>query len=134
MSNRRLRGLGGLIALFCISCQAVGSDPEAVVQKFIAAANTGQNHEVYKLLGPRSQQRLAELRQSAKRVSGRLALQPEDFLAVGRSPPAWEVAGVRLLRQSQTEASVQVFSTAGDRHALTLVKVGGEWKVELPGG
>lgn len=107
-------------------------NPEAVVHRFITASNTGQRDEVYRLLGPRSQARLHEQRQSAKRVSGRLALQPEDFLAVGRAAPAWEATNVRLLRRSDEQAEVQVSSAAGDRATVTLVKQGGAWRVELP--
>lgn len=108
-------------------------DPETVVEHFIAAANAGNSADVYALLGPESRKRLDELRQSAKRVSGRLALQPEDFLSVGRAPAAWEPQGVRLLRRSDTVATVQVYSAAGDRYAINLVRQGRAWKVELPG-
>ena len=102
------------------------------MQRFIAASNSGQRDDVYRLLGPRTQARLAELRQSAKRVSGRLALEPEDFLAVGRAAPAWEATNVRVLRVSGDEASVQVSSSSGDRATVTLVRHGGAWRVELP--
>lgn len=135
-ARQRLTAAGKLVLLLALGsgCDAAGGqDPEAVIERFIAAANTGQRQEVYRMLGPQSRNRLLELRQSAKRVSGRLALQPEDFLAVGRAAPAWEVAGVRLLRQDDDRAVVQVHSAAGDRHDVTLVKQGRSWRVELPG-
>jgi len=28
---------------------------------------------------------------------------------------------------------VEVYSAAGDRHSLTLIREGKEWKIELPG-
>ncbi|MDX2021089.1 MAG: hypothetical protein SF187_12690 [Deltaproteobacteria bacterium] len=125
------------VVTVCLAAAACGSrgerDPEAVVEHFIAAANAGNSADVYALLGPNSRKRLDELRQSAKRVSGRLALQPEDFLSVGRAPPAWEPQGVRLLHKSNVDATVQVYSAAGDRYAVNLVRQGHAWKVELPG-
>ena len=130
------KGVVFACVLACVSGACVGrgdSDPEAVVEQFIAAANAGHGADVYALLGPESRKRLDELRQSAKRVSGRLALQPENFLSVGRAPSAWEPQGVRLLRKSETVATVQVYSAAGDRYAVHLVRQGRDWKVELPG-
>lgn len=116
------------------SCgEARGADPERTVEQFIAAAHGGHAAEVYALLGPRSRKQLDERRQSAKRVSGRLALSPQDFLSVGRAPPAWEPSGARLLRKTDTEAQVQVHSATGDRYVLTLVREGRRWKLELPG-
>jgi hypothetical protein len=124
----------GLLVLFSLANCARGAqrDPEAVVEQFIAAANAGDSEEVYELLGPRSRSRLDELRQSAKRVSGRLAIEPKDFLSVGRAPAGWEPQGVRLLRKSNIDAVVQVYSAAGDRYSLSLVREGHAWKVELP--
>jgi|GEM_PF-2391456 len=124
----------GLFAMLAVANCGRGAqrDPEAVVELFIAAANAGDSEEVYELLGPRSRGRLDELRQSAKRVSGRLALQPKDFLSAGRAPAGWEPQGVRLLRKSNVDAVVQVYSAAGDRYSLNLVREGHAWKVELP--
>ena len=103
-----------------------------MVEYFVAAANAGNSAQVYDMLGPSSRRRLDDLRQSAKRVSGRLALQPPDFLSAGRAPAAWEPQGVRLLQRSDTDAVVQVFSAVGDRYSLNLVRQGQRWKIELP--
>ena len=48
-------------------------------------------------------------------------------------PPAWEIAGIRTLRRDDSSAEVEVYSATGDRHTLSLVREGPEWKVELPG-
>ena len=47
-------------------------------------------------------------------------------------PPAWEPAGTRTLHRSGDEAEVEVFSAAGDRQSVRLVREGKTWKVELP--
>ena len=59
-------------------------------------------------------------------------LRPEDLVTVGWLPPAWEPAGMRLLRRDGAEAEVEVFSAAGDRQAIRTVREGKTWKVELP--
>ena len=59
-------------------------------------------------------------------------LRPEDLVTVGWLPPAWEPAGMRLLRRDGTEAEVEVYSAAGDRQAIRTVQEGKSWKVELP--
>jgi hypothetical protein len=130
---RALKGAWLLAMLPMINCaRGAQRDPEAVVEQFIAAANAGNSEEVYGLLGPHSRSQLDELRQSAKRVSGRLALEPKDFLSAGRAPAGWDPQGVRLLRKSNIDAVVQVYSAAGDRYSLTLVREGSAWKIELP--
>jgi hypothetical protein len=52
---------------------------------------------------------------------------------VGWAPPAWEPAGIRTVQRDRERAEVEVYSAAGDRHTLSLVREGKEWKIELPG-
>ena len=63
-----------------------------------------------------------------------MVAHPEDFISVGWAPPAWEPAGTRTVRRDGSHAEVEVYSAAGDRDLLKLVRVGKEWKIELPGG
>ncbi len=39
---------------------------------------------------------------------------------------------MRLLRRDGTEAEVEVYSASGDRQAISTVREGSSWKVELP--
>jgi hypothetical protein len=110
-----------------------GRTPEGAVQLFVAAARTGDRAAVYQRLGPRTRARMAGLQDITRRTGGRLAMKPEDFLSVGWAPPAWEPAGIRTLRRDDGTAQVEVYSAAGDRHTVDLVREGQEWKVELPG-
>lgn len=98
----------------------------------IAAARAGDRPAVYRRLGPRTRARVQAVKATTKRTGGRLALAPEDFLSVGWAPPAWEPAGVRSLRRGEDAAEVEVYSAAGDRHTVQVVREGDEWKVELP--
>jgi hypothetical protein len=107
--------------------------PQQVVERFVVASQSGDRAAVHSMLGPRSRARLQELMVSAERVSGRLALEPYGFLAVGRAPPAWEMAGVRQLEREDKRAVVEVFSASGERHSVELVLDDGAWKIELPG-
>jgi hypothetical protein len=107
--------------------------PEGAVQVFVAAARAGERSVVFQRLGPRTRARVTALQEASRRSGGRLALKAEDFLSVGWAPPAWEPAGIRTLRRDDTTAQVEIYSAAGDRHTVDLVREGQEWKVELPG-
>ena len=109
-----------------------GSNPEAAVRSLIAASRAGDRAAVYNRFGPRTRARVEGLLAAARRTGGTRVLNPEDLVTVGWLPPAWEPAGMRLLRQDETEAEVEVYSAAGDRQALVTVKEGKTWKVELP--
>lgn len=129
---RRARALLAVLALACSGGPGTNS-PERAVQALIAAARTGDRAGVYARLGPRTRDRIEGLQASTRRTSGRVVLRPEDFLSVGWAPPAWEPAGVRVLRRDANTAEVEVYSAAGDRHPLALVREDGEWRIELPG-
>ena len=114
-----------------------GSDgpenPEGAVRLFIAAARTGDRGSVLQRLGPATRARIEALQNAGHRLSGRTMMKTEDFLSVGWAPPAWEPSGTRLLRRDRDSAEVEVYSSTGDRHALSLAREGREWKIELPG-
>jgi len=106
--------------------------PEGAARLLVSSARTGDRAGVYLRLGPRTRARIHALQGATRRTSGRLVTRPEDFLSVGWAPPAWEPAGTRTLRRQGDSAQVEVYSAAGDRHAVELVRENGEWKVELP--
>jgi hypothetical protein len=129
-----MRILLALLLLAGAACsRGDGRNPEAAVESLIAAARAGDRTVVFQRLGPRTRARIEALQEGTRRTGGRLVTRPEDFLSVGWAPPAWELAGLRTLRRDDTTAEVEVYSATGDRHALSLVKEGSEWKVELPG-
>jgi hypothetical protein len=108
-------------------------NPEGAVRLFIAAARTGDRGSVLQRLGPATRARMEALQNDSRRLSGRLMMKTEDFLSVGWAPPAWEPSGTRLLRRDRESAEVEVYSSTGDRHTLSLAREGREWKIELPG-
>jgi len=123
-----------LALLVLVGCSGRGGkSPEGAVALLITAARTGDRAGVYQRLGPTTRARIARLQEATRRTGGRLVMKPEDFLSVGWAPPAWEIAGTRTLRRDDRTAEVELYSAAGDRHPLQLVREGEEWKVEIPG-
>lgn len=126
-----------LVAAFLLagcSSRERADNPEGAVHLFIAAARSGDRAAVYQRLGPTTRSRIDNLLSSSQYHGGRTIARPEDFFSVGWAPPAWEPAGIRTVHRDYERAEVEVYSAAGDRHSLTLVKEGKEWKIELPWG
>jgi hypothetical protein len=92
----------------------------------------GDRAAVYERFGPRTRAHINELLASAHKTGGTRMLRPQDLVTVGWVPPAWEPAGVRTLHRSGDEAEVEVYSAAGDRQSVRLVREAKTWKVELP--
>lgn len=110
-----------------------GSTAEAAVGALIASARAGDRLGVYQRLGPRTRGRIDEmLAGGARKTGGTRMLRPEDLVTVGWVPPAWEAAGTRLIRRDGNEAEVEVYSAAGDRQTIRVVREDKHWKVELP--
>ncbi len=134
MIRRWARGLLPAAALGVLACggRDDATNPEAAVRSLIAASRSGDRAAVYGRLGPRTRARVDGLLAVARRTGGTRVLRPEDLVTVGWLPPAWEPAGMRLLRRDDTEAEVEVYSAGGDRQPIRTVKEGKSWKVELP--
>ena len=125
-----------VVALLLVACSSRmrADNPEGAVHLFITAARGGDRVSVYQHLGPATRARIEALLSSSRHQGGRLIARPEDFFSVGWAPPAWEPAGTRTVYRDRDHAEVEVYSAAGDRHSLSLVREGKEWKIELPGG
>ncbi|HVV15692.1 MAG TPA: hypothetical protein VHH90_00705 [Polyangia bacterium] len=108
------------------------STPEEAVRALIATARAGDRAAVYARLGPRTRARIEALLVSGHRAGGARLLKPQDLLAVGWLPPAWEAAGTRQVARDGNDADVEVFSATGDRQTVHTVREGRGWKVELP--
>jgi hypothetical protein len=119
--------------LLACSGRGEGRSPEGAVRLLVSASRGGDRAAAFQRLGPRTRARIEALQEATKRTGGRLVTRPEDFLSVGSATPAWEIAGIRTLRKDDSSAEVEVYSASGDRHTLSLVHEGPEWKVELPG-
>jgi hypothetical protein len=125
--------VSALLLLAACSSRVRADNPEGAVHLFITAARSGDRASVYQRLGPETRGRIEALLSSSRHQGGRLIVRPEDFFSVGWAPPAWEPAGTRTVHRDRDRAEVEVYSAAGDRHSLSLVREGKEWKIELPG-
>jgi hypothetical protein len=131
------RWLALAVALACaggLGCSGHddASNPEAAVRALIAASRAGDRAAVYARFGPATRAHIEALLSGAHRTGGTRSFRPEDLVTVGWLPPAWEPAGIRVLRHDDNEAEVEVYSAAGDRQTVRTVREGRSWKVELP--
>ena len=115
----------------CSAREDAGS-PESGMRLFLAAARAGDRFAVYERFGPQTRARVQGLAASASKLGVRRAFNPEDFVSVGWVASSWEPTGVRGLRRGKDDAEVEVYSAAGDRQAVRLVRENKQWKVELP--
>lgn len=109
-----------------------GSSPESAVQLLLASVRAGDREAVFNRFGPRTRAHIEELLASSNKTGGTRMLRAQDLVTVGWVPPAWEPAGLRTMSRNGDEAEVEVYSAAGDRQTVHLVKEGKTWKVELP--
>jgi hypothetical protein len=130
-----MRSLASVLLLTLVACsgRGEGKTPEGAVKLLVAAVRGGDRQAAFQRLGPRTRARIEALQEATRRTGGRLVTRPEDFLAVGWAKPLWDSAGTRTLREEGASAEVEIFSATGDRHSVSLVREGTEWKVELPG-
>jgi hypothetical protein len=108
------------------------ASPADAVRAFSEAARSGAQHEVWRLLGPKSRDRITADAQRAAELSGRRALPAESLLAVGWSPPKFRVAEIRERTVQGDRALVEVRGPAGEVALVDCVREGGAWKIELP--
>ena len=128
----RITLLAGALWFAGCSARDEGASPEGAVRTLIAAARAGDRQAVYQRFGPRTRARVDETLARANRMGGRRQFRPADFVSVGWAPPAWEAAGVRSIRRSKNDAEVEVYSAAGDRQIVRLIREERAWKIELP--
>jgi len=136
--GRRWRAVPSL-AVACLvatmlgcSASEPGASPEAAVAQLISAARSGDRAAVYHRLGPRTRGHIEDILAAARKSGGARLLRAEDLVTVGWVPPAWEATSIHELHRQGDEAEVDVASAAGDHQAITVVREGKRWMVELP--
>ncbi len=115
------------------SCSVDGSSPQAAVREFSAAASAGDREALYELFGPETRRRLAE---AAKRatdlVGGSLRYHALDMISIGRSSGTPPPKDFVLKERSESRATVEILGASGERAEISVVRVDGEWRIELP--
>jgi len=120
------------VVSFGCSSSEPGASPEAAVAQLISAARSGDRAAVYHRLGPRTRGHIEDILLAARKSGGARLLRPEDLVTVGWVPPAWDATSIHELHRQGDEAEVDVASAAGDHQAITVVREGKRWMVELP--
>lgn len=113
------------------SCAVSSPGPEAVVQDLLAAAKAQDRRAVYEMLSPATQLRIEDrARRATDLVGSSTRFSAIDLLSIGSSeePPPTDITTVETIGD---RAVVEIVSPAG-RARLSLVKLEGRWRVELP--
>lgn len=106
--------------------------PEGAVRALGEAAEAGDRDAVWELLGPATRARLEAEADKARQAAGRRELGPRDLIGAGWSAPRWRAQEIDVVAESGDRATVEVRGPAHERETLTCVRVGGQWRVELP--
>jgi hypothetical protein len=115
------------------SCDVDNDSPRAAARDFATVASAGDRSAVFRLLGPETQKRLE---QAAKRatdlVGGSRRYSPLDMISISRSSDTPPPNDFILRERSESRATVEIVSASGERARVQVVKVGGQWRIELP--
>ncbi len=130
--RRSRAALGAAVVVAGLTPACGRDDPEAAVRAFDRAAAAGARTEVYALLGPATRARLVADARRAAEQSGRRGVRPEELLAIGWSPRRFRSAVVHVVGRAGEHADVEVIGERGERELLSVVRVDGAWRVELP--
>lgn len=115
------------------SCQVDEDTPEAAVREFAAAASADDREALYRMFGPETRQRLdAAAKRATDRVGGSERYSPLDMISVGRSPDTPPPKDVVVKERSESRAVVELIGPVGERAEVTVVRVDGHWRIELP--
>jgi hypothetical protein len=115
------------------SCQVEEGTPQAAVREFAAAASADDREALYRMFGPETRKRLEVAAKRATDLAGSSErYSPLDMISVGRSrdvPPPKDFA---VKEQSESLATVVIIGAMGERSEVTVVRVNGRWRIELP--
>lgn len=121
------------VAIAGRGCGAEDETPEGAVRAFVSAARAGDRDAVYDLLGPRTRERLdADARRASDYVGGARRFAPRELLGVGGGADRPAPRDYVLVSREGDTAIVDIVDADGVRSPITVVSVGGRWRVEAP--
>lgn len=138
--RRALAGAASAIAAIALAVAVVGRGcgvttpgPEAAVRSFVQAARAGDRRAVWQLLSPATQQAIeSEAQKSTDLVGSSTRYEALDLISIGSSDDVPPPTDIRMVSQRGDRAVVEVAGAAG-RAQLELVRVGGRWRIDMPG-
>lgn len=142
LTSRRRALAAGASALAAIAlavavvgrgCRVGEAGPEAAVRAFVQAARAGDRQALFDLLTPDIQRRLEEQAQKSTRLVGAsVRYRALDLISVGNADDQPAPSEIEVVSESGDRATVQVDGPGG-RAQITVIKVDGSWRLDLPG-
>lgn len=120
------------IAVSGRGCEEDAESPEHTVRQLARAARQMDRAALFELLGPRTRDHLEAAARRATDLSSRRysALDMIGF-NTGLDELARDDLVAREVSSGESNAVVELIDRRGRRHRLDLVRVDGEWRVEL---
>jgi hypothetical protein len=113
-------------------CASGDGTPAGAARAFVEAARAGDKHAAWDLLGPRTRARLTAAAEGATdRQGGPRRYRALDMLDVSANETHYAPSDIILRERAGERAVVDILGPSGKRDALTIVLVGGRWRVEL---
>jgi hypothetical protein len=114
------------------SCQVTQPGPEMTVRDLLQAAQTNDRDLVFELLTPTTRARLeAEAKRATDLVGAATRYTAKDLISIGASDNVAPPTDITVIEQRGDHAVVEIVSPAG-RSRLSLYKIDGRWRVDLP--
>jgi hypothetical protein len=138
--RRALAAAASAIAAMAFAAAVVGRGcgvsmpgPDATVRSLVQASRAGDRKAVWTLLSPETQARLErQARHATEQVASNTRYTALDLISIGSSEDVPPPTDIRVVWTRGDAAEVEVAGPAG-KATLPLVRVGGHWRVHLPG-
>ena len=138
-TRRAVSLVGPLLVAVAISiavsgrgCEDNAGSPEVVVRQFVEAAKQMDREAMFEMLGPRTRELLsAEALRATDLSPRRYAASDMIFFNTALADLSLEELEVRVVASTETSATVKLRDRRGREHRVALVKVDGDWKIEL---
>jgi hypothetical protein len=127
-----LAALALAIAVLGRGCRVDDPGPDAAVHDLITAARANDRKAVFELLSPETQRKLEERAQGATSLVGAsVRYSAFDLISIGSFDDQPSPTELRVVELYGDKATVELESASG-KARLSLIKVDGRWRIDLP--
>jgi hypothetical protein len=114
------------------SCSGAPRGPEAAVRHLLEATKAGDRQAIHELLSPQTQGRLRERAGHASNLVGSsIRYSALDLISVNTTSEVPPVTAITTIEQIADHAVVEIVRGA-ERSRLSLVRVEGQWRIDMP--
>jgi len=115
------------------SCRVSQPGPEVAVRDMLQAAKTGDRDAVFELLAPTTRARLeAEAKRSTDYVGAAIRFSAKDLVSIANTDATAPPADITVIEERGDHAVVLIVYSPAARSLLDLVRVDGQWRIEIP--